>query len=83
MRQAEFMARKAWGELSPQVRRVIITAGAVEGALKVAALIDLVRRPAGAVRGSKLRWATAITLINSVGVVPMIYFVRGRRRAPR
>jgi hypothetical protein len=51
--------------------------------LKIAALIDLVRRAASEVRGSKLRWAAAITFINSVGAVPLIYFLRGRRRAPR
>jgi hypothetical protein len=53
----------------------------IEGALKLAALIDLARRPASDVRGSKVKWALAIVLINSVGAVPITYFVRGRRRA--
>jgi len=52
-----------------------------EGVLKVAALTDLARRPASEVRGSKLRWALAVTLVNSVGAVPIAYFVRGRRRS--
>jgi hypothetical protein len=82
MRPAEavVVARKKWNELSPPTRRLIIAAGAFEGALKVAALIDLARRPPREVRGSKLRWALAVTLINSVGVVPVAYFTYGRRR---
>ena len=60
---------------------MIVLAGAIDGALKVAALIDLARRPASEVRGPKLRWAAAVTLINSLGVVPIAYFVRGRNNA--
>jgi hypothetical protein len=48
--------------------------------LKIVALIDLWRRPAAQVRGSKLGWALAITLLNSVGAVPIAYLTRGRRR---
>jgi len=77
------VARKAWSELSPRARRAIIIVGAVEGALKIAALIDLVRRPAEQVRGAKLRWAATITLVNSGGAVPLIYFFRGRRAQAR
>jgi hypothetical protein len=58
---------------------VIIVAGALESALKVAALSDLARRPAAEVRGSKVGWAVAITLINAAGAVPIAYFVYGRR----
>jgi hypothetical protein len=54
-------------------------AGAVEAALKIAALIDLARRPARHVRGSKAAWAAAITVVNAAGAVPVAYFLRGRR----
>ena len=73
------MARKRWSELSPRTRRFIVVTGTVEAVLKVAALVDLARRPAAQVRGPKRRWAAAITLINSAGVVPIVYFTRGRR----
>jgi hypothetical protein len=56
--------------------------GVLESALKVAALVDLVRRPAEEVRGSKVPWAVAITLTNSLGVVPITYFVYGRQSPP-
>lgn len=74
------MAKKKWSELSPGARRFIIIGGTFEGLLKIAALIDLKRRPAAEIRGSKSRWAAAIVLINSVGAVPIAYFIRGRRK---
>ena len=74
------MANKKWNELSSRTRQLIIAGGVFEGALKVAALVDLSRRPASEVRGSKVRWALAVTLINSVGAVPVAYFSYGRRR---
>lgn len=74
------MAKKSWNDLSPRARRFIVIGATFEGLLKIAALVDLVRRPAAQVRGSKKRWAAAIVLINSVGAVPIAYFIRGRRR---
>lgn len=74
------MAKKKWNELSPRTCQLIIAGGVFEGVLKVAALIDLARRPPKEVRGSKVRWTLAVTLINSVGAVPITYFAYGRRR---
>lgn len=74
------MARKRWDELSPRARRAVIAAGAFDSALKIAALADLARRSPADVRGSNVRWALAITLTNSAGLVPIAYFTYGRRR---
>lgn len=71
--------KKRWNELSIGTRRLIIVAATFEGLLKIAALIDLARRPADEVRGSKAKWATAIGLVNSAGALPLYYFARGRR----
>jgi hypothetical protein len=71
---------KRWTELSPGSRRLIIAGGVWEGVLKIAALINLARRPASEVRGSRMRWALVVTLVNSVGAVPIAYFVYGRRK---
>ena len=79
-RHAEQVEKKRWNELSSRTRRWIIIAGTFEGLLKAAALIDLARRPAQDVRGSKPRWAAAIVVINAFGAVPIVYFVFGRRR---
>ena len=54
--------------------------GAFEGTLKIAALVDLARRPAEQVRGSKALWAAVVVLLNSVGAAPVAYFAYGRRR---
>jgi len=53
--------------------------GAFEAGLKVAALIDLAQRPRGDIRGSKGWWAVGLALVNSGGVVPIVYMLRGRR----
>lgn len=75
--------RKRWEDLSPRTRGLIIVGASVEGALKVAALIDLARRPASEIRGSKAKWAAAIVLVNSGGVLPVYYLVRARRSSAR
>jgi hypothetical protein len=54
---------------------------AVEALLKIVALIDLARRPSGEIRGSKAAWAAAVSLINSLGAVPIAYFIWGRHRS--
>ena len=74
------MATRRWSELSERNRRLLLLGTAFEGILKIAALVDLKRRPAAEVRGRKWVWATGITLANSVGVVPVSYFLFGRRR---
>jgi hypothetical protein len=72
-------ARKQWSDLSDRNRRLLIAAAAAEGILKVAALIDIRRRPATQIRGPRWLWATAVTVIGSAGVLPVSYFVFGRR----
>jgi hypothetical protein len=69
---------KNWSELGPRARRLIVVGGTIDTALKVVALVDLSRRPAEQVRGSKRRWAWALTLVNSAGVLPVVYLLRGR-----
>jgi hypothetical protein len=73
-------ARKQWSDLSQRTRRLLISAGVAEGILKVAALVDIKRRPASHVRGPKWLWATVVTVVGSAGVVPVSYFVFGRRQ---
>jgi len=72
--------RKKWSDLSQRNQALIITAAVAEGSLKVAALVDIKRRPASQVRGSKWVWATVVVLVNSFGLAPLSYFAFGRRR---
>ena len=74
-------ARRKWGDLSGRTRTLIITVAVADGILKAAALIDIKRRPASQIRGPKWVWAPVVTLVNSAGVVPISYFVFGRRQA--
>ena len=53
-------ARRRWRELSGRTRRLILVGGAVEAALKIIALADLIRRPADQIRGSKRVWAASV-----------------------
>ena len=73
------MPRKRWNDLEPRQRQAIMLVGALEAGLKVAALVDLARRPAREVRGSKRWWVVAIMFVNAAGAVPIAYFLRGRR----
>ena len=71
---------KRWSDLSDRNRRLIIAVATAEAVLKTAVLIDLKRRPASQIRGSKRAWIVAAVLVNSAGLGPLSYFVFGRRR---
>lgn len=73
---------KRWNELTPGTRRIVVVGAAVDSVLKAVALVDLVRRPSSEVRGSKVVWGIAITIVNSVGLLPIVYFALGRKRSP-
>jgi hypothetical protein len=74
------MALQQWSDLNPRVRQLIVAGAAVEGALKIAALIDIKRSSPEQIRGGKKVW-TAGMLLNSAGLIPLSYFVWGRRSA--
>jgi hypothetical protein len=73
-------AKKKWSDLSERTRKLLITAAVAEGTLRVAALIDIKRRPASQIRGRKWMWAAVVAVVSSAGVLPISYFVFGRRR---
>ena len=75
-------ARRRWSNLSKRTRILLITTAVADGALRVAALIDIQHRPASQIRGRKGMWAAAVALVSSAGVVPVSYFVFGQRREP-
>lgn len=72
--------RKRWSELSKRTRILVVTLAAFEGALKIYALVDLKRRPAAQIRGSKGKWVLAVLTVNSAGAVPIAYLVYGRHQ---
>ena len=70
------MAKKKWSDLSGGHKRGIALSGVVQIGLLKAALVDIYRRPAEQVRGSKWAW-TAVSFINFAG--PISYFAFGRK----
>src|SRR5512142_2398071 len=66
-------ARRRWSDLSNRTRILLITAAVADGALRVAALIDIQRRPASQIRGRKWMWTAAVGLVSSAGVAPISY----------
>jgi Family of unknown function (DUF5652) len=75
-------ASKQWSDLSERNRRLLIAAAAADVTLRIAALIDIKRRPASQIRGRKWAWATVVAIVNSAGILPISYFVFGRRQPP-
>jgi hypothetical protein len=69
-----------WRNLNPRSRWLLAGGVAAETTLKVAVLRDLRRRPASQVRGPKWLWASSM-IVNSAGLIPISYFVFGRRSA--
>jgi len=74
--------RRRWSDLSEGTRRLIIVTAVAESILKGAALIDIKRRPADQIRGPKWLWVPVVTVVNSLGIVPISYFLFGRRHPP-
>jgi hypothetical protein len=72
-------AQRKWSDLSEGTRKLIVVAVVADSILKGAALIDIKRRPADQIRGPKWLWAPVVAVVNSAGVVPISYFVFGRR----
>lgn len=73
-------AKQRWNDLSERTRKLIIVIAVAESILKAVALIDIKRRPASQIRGPKWLWAPVVAVVNSVGIVPITYFIFGRRR---
>ena len=74
------MAAKQWSDLDERTRKLLISMAVAEGILKLAALIDIKRRPASQIRGRKWMWASVVTVVSSAGVIPISYFLFGRRQ---
>jgi hypothetical protein len=71
------MRPKQWQDLTDAQKRRIVIMGALQLVLLAAALIDIRRRPADAINGSKRLW-TMVVFVNFIG--PIAYFLFGRKR---
>ena len=71
------MQPKQWQDFTDRQKRGIVVLGVLQLVLLAAALIDIRRRPAEEINGSKRLW-TMVVFINGIG--PIAYFVFGRKR---
>lgn len=76
------MASKKWSDLGARNRRLLMAAAAAEVLLRIVTLIDIKRRPASQIRGRKWIWASVVAVVGSAGILPISYFLFGRRREP-
>jgi len=77
MRKDPVMRRKQWSDLTDMQKRGILFLGALQIGLLIAALIDIRRRPADAINGSKRLWRV-VAFVNFIG--PIAYLLFGRKR---
>jgi hypothetical protein len=77
VRKESLMRQKQWKDLTVAQKRSLVLLGALQLALLAAALLDIRRRPAEAINGSKRLW-TAVVFVNFIG--PISYFLFGRKR---
>ncbi|WP_454788520.1 hypothetical protein [Mycolicibacterium lutetiense] len=72
------MAKKRWNDLSPTAKTAVIAVATVDAGLRAWALRDLAGRQAGQVIGPKWLWGSALGLLSTSGVLPVVYLVAGR-----
>jgi ACR3 family arsenite efflux pump ArsB len=70
-------SNKQWSDMTQAQRVGIIVTGVVQIALLIATLVDIRRRPAEQINGSKRMWF-GLAFINWIG--PIAYFIFGRKR---
>ena len=71
------MQPKQWQDFTDRQKRGIMVLGVLQLVLLAASLIDIRRRPAEEINGSKRLW-TMVVFINGIG--PIAYFLFGRKR---
>jgi hypothetical protein len=67
-----------WSDLSPGQQTALLVLVSVEMSLTSTAVVDLIRRPAGQMRGRKAWWALGM-LVQPIG--PLAYLAIGPRRS--
>lgn len=76
MSSSSLLSKKKFADLGRGQQALVVVLAVVQLSLATAAWVDLARRPADRVSGSKAKWALTIA-INFFG--PIRYFRKGRR----
>lgn len=75
------MAGTLWKDLHPASKAVIVALTVLDAGLRAVALRDLAGRDARQVNGPRWLWRFALGLVTSSGVLPIAYFLKGRKPA--
>lgn len=59
--------------LSVPARAAVVGLASVDGAARLAAIRDVLKRDASQVHGPKLLWVIALAVVNSGGLLPLVY----------
>jgi hypothetical protein len=79
--EAEDVMARRWGDLSERSRRLIVAAAIGEAVLKTGVLINIRRRPASQIRGSKRMWTIVAVWTHQLRWGRSLsYFAFGQRR---
>jgi hypothetical protein len=73
---------KRWNELTTRQKTPFVLRGIFQFALLAAALLDICRRPAEEIKGSKWLWSP-VAFVSFMGTGPIAYFLFGGKRAER
>lgn len=64
----------------PKPARVFFgIAGLADAGLRTYALLDLMKRDAADINGSKELWVIGLSIVNSMGILPLVYLKWGRK----
>ena len=74
------MAKKKWKDLSNQQKGVVVATTAVDMGLHTWAGRDLASRTQEEINGPKWAWGLGLGVVNSVGILPAVYLIWGRKR---
>ncbi|GAB06364.1 hypothetical protein GII30_13980 [Gordonia amarae] len=74
------MAKKKWKDLSNQQKGVVVATTAVDMGLRTWAGRDLASRTQEEINGPKWAWGLGLGVVNSVGILPAVYLIWGRKR---
>lgn len=74
------MNKKKFDDLPKPARVLLSIGGVIDGGLRAYALVDLAKRDDAEVKGPKPAWVVALSLVNSLGAVPLAYLLWGRKK---
>lgn len=66
-------ALSKFNALPKPVRAGLVLLSSVDGAGRFAAVKDAIKRPADEIRGPKLLWIILLAVVNSGGILPLVY----------